>query len=340
MPRQLGVGFIGAGPVTHAIHMPVIASLGERLKVVHVMDVDRNVAEVVAARAGARASTDAGRVLEDPDVDIVAVCSPHRFHTDQVLAAVAAGKRAVLCEKPLTTTAEQAERLAGLCQPADVTVVVGAMHAYDPAYVAAQQHLLSSHEPPTLVRSVAYLPGNDEMTDLTPELVSTPAVAGPPDNGPDAERELSLLRGGVLGLAIHDLPHLAERPVGLEVAHSSEGQYVVVGAAGPTAITLTGVISPLRSEHFSLDAVGENCRWSARFAGDAPARPSEVTRWDRSGSRTAPRRYEGSYRRCWRLLHTAIETGTPSQFTLEDLAGRLAAVPALFADDAVVEQLS
>jgi predicted dehydrogenase len=178
MARQLGVGFIGAGPVTQAIHMPVIASLGERLRVVHVMDVDRNVAEAVAARAGAKASTDAASVLEDSGVDIVAICSPHQFHTDQVLAAVAAGKRAVLCEKPLATTAEQAERLAGLCSRPDVTVVVGAMHAYDPAYVAAEQHLLSSHALPTLVRSVIYLPANDEMTDLSTELVT--ARPGPP----------------------------------------------------------------------------------------------------------------------------------------------------------------
>ena len=157
------------------------------------------------------------------------------------------------------------------------------------------------------------------------------ASAGAPRANRDA-----LLRGLLEQLGL--IEDLAQSPVDLEVAHSSEGQYVVAGATGPTAVTLTGIISPLGSEQLSMDAVGQNCRWSARFDGDAPARPSEVTRWDRSGSLTAARFYEGSNRRCWRLLHAAIQTGTPSRFTLEDLAERLAAVPALFPDDVVVER--
>ena len=35
---MLGVGFLGAGPVTQAIHLPTLASLGERFRVARVMD--------------------------------------------------------------------------------------------------------------------------------------------------------------------------------------------------------------------------------------------------------------------------------------------------------------
>jgi myo-inositol 2-dehydrogenase / D-chiro-inositol 1-dehydrogenase len=55
--RPLGVGVIGSGPVTQAIHLPTLATLTDRLRVRHVMDVDAGVAEEVAARTGARAST-------------------------------------------------------------------------------------------------------------------------------------------------------------------------------------------------------------------------------------------------------------------------------------------
>jgi hypothetical protein len=137
----------------------------------------------------------------------------------------------------------------------------------------------------------------------------------------------ALVRGLLEQLGL--VEDLVERPVPLEVAHSSAGQYVVAGVAGPTSVTLTGVISPLGSEQLSLDAVGQDCRWSVRFDGDAPALPSQVTRWDRSGSRSVPSRYEGGYRRSWRLLHAAVETGVPARFTLGDLAARLAAMPAL-----------
>ena len=51
------------------------------------MDVDEGVARSVAARTGARSTTDVQVLLDDPAVDVVAVCSPHRFHGEQVEAA-------------------------------------------------------------------------------------------------------------------------------------------------------------------------------------------------------------------------------------------------------------
>ena len=36
----LGVGFVGAGPVTPAIHLPTLAHLPEAFDVVHITDID------------------------------------------------------------------------------------------------------------------------------------------------------------------------------------------------------------------------------------------------------------------------------------------------------------
>src|SRR5207247_5670149 len=135
----LGVGVIGAGPVTQAIHLPTLATLADRLRVVHVMDVDGAVAAAVAARTGARSTTDVQALLDDAAVDVVAVCSPHQFHAEQVEAATKAGKRGILCEKPLATTVEQAQRIADVSASSGVPVVVGAMHVHDPAFVAASR---------------------------------------------------------------------------------------------------------------------------------------------------------------------------------------------------------
>ena len=82
MSAKLGVGFIGAGPVTQAIHLPTLATLAERLRVVHVMDVDKDVAAAVADRVDARATTDVQAVLDDPAVEVVCICSPHQFHAE------------------------------------------------------------------------------------------------------------------------------------------------------------------------------------------------------------------------------------------------------------------
>ena len=64
-----------------------------------------------AARAGAEPAQSMQAVLDHPGVDVVAVCSPHQFHAEQVAAICAAGKRGILCEKPLATTEAEAEEI-------------------------------------------------------------------------------------------------------------------------------------------------------------------------------------------------------------------------------------
>lgn len=49
-------------------------------------------------------------LVEDADLDVIYVATPHSFHAEHAAMALNAG-RAVLCEKPLTLNASQAERL-------------------------------------------------------------------------------------------------------------------------------------------------------------------------------------------------------------------------------------
>jgi predicted dehydrogenase len=204
--RPLGVGVIGAGPVTQAIHLPTLATLTEEFRVAHVMDVDLGVAREVAERVGARAGTDLDTLLADDAVDVVVICSPHQFHADQVAAAAAAGKRGVLCEKPLATTVAEAQRIADVSASSGIPVVVGAMHVYDPAVMAARQALAELATSTRLVRVRTYLPSNDDLVNLSTDLVSAPPR---PTTGPEPDeldRQAAVIRGGVLGLATHDLP--------------------------------------------------------------------------------------------------------------------------------------
>ena len=185
MSKPLGVGIIGAGAVTQAIHLPTIATLSDRLQVVHIMDVNAEVGALVASRTGARSTTNVQTLLEDPEVDVVAICSPGQFHAAQVEAATAAGKRAILCEKPLATTVEEAQLIADVSSMTGVPVVVGAMHVYDPAFAAAQKSWGDLPDTATLVRVAVYLPNNDDMVNLATELAA-PAPA--PDHPPTLPR--------------------------------------------------------------------------------------------------------------------------------------------------------
>ena len=73
MSKPLGVGIIGAGPVTQAIHLPTISTLDDRLRVVHIMDVNAEVGASVARRSDARSSTDVQTLLDDPDITLFGI---------------------------------------------------------------------------------------------------------------------------------------------------------------------------------------------------------------------------------------------------------------------------
>lgn len=84
--------------------------LRTRLKTI----VGRDTAKVaaMAERWGWESSTDDWRrVIDDPEIRIVDICSPNNTHYEVALAALAAGK-IVACEKPLAMNAAQAREMA------------------------------------------------------------------------------------------------------------------------------------------------------------------------------------------------------------------------------------
>lgn len=199
---RIGVGILGAGPVTQAIHLPTLARLGDTFEVVRIMDVDAAVADKVARRVDAAWTTIEAELLSDPAVEVVAICSPHPFHAQQVIAACRAGKRAILCEKPFAVSGEEASAIAAVSEETGVPIVVGAMHAYDQGWhnaLAGAPELV-----PHTIRSSIVLPPNSRFEDFATEVVARPPLG--PMELHDAEAVGRSISGGVLGLAIHDLP--------------------------------------------------------------------------------------------------------------------------------------
>ena len=75
----------------------------DRIRPVLGIDPDEN-GRKAAAEKGIETSVRFEDALERKDIDAVILCSPHKYHADQIVAAAAAGKH-VFCEKPLCTTA-------------------------------------------------------------------------------------------------------------------------------------------------------------------------------------------------------------------------------------------
>src|SRR5580658_9506610 len=62
-----------------------------------------------------KTASDYHLILDDPEVDVVHVCTPDGLHLPLVMDALNAGKH-VICEKPLTTSVENAQKMVALAR--------------------------------------------------------------------------------------------------------------------------------------------------------------------------------------------------------------------------------
>lgn len=84
--------------------------------------------------------TDAAECLANPDIDTVYVGLPNFLHYRFAKMAIEAGKN-VICEKPFTLKAEEAEALAKLAADSGLILVEAITNQYLSNYAALKQHL-------------------------------------------------------------------------------------------------------------------------------------------------------------------------------------------------------
>ena len=95
-----------------------------RVRFVHGVSKEPELARDLAARHGFRLSTDLADALADPQVQAVWLATPHSLHVEQVRAVTATG-RPVWCEKPLALTRANAQRAVDACRAAGVPLGSG-----------------------------------------------------------------------------------------------------------------------------------------------------------------------------------------------------------------------
>lgn len=95
-----------------------------RLRIVHGVTKEPDIARDLASRHGFRLSSDLEDAIADPQVQAVLLATPHSLHVEQVRKVAAAGKP-VWCEKPLALTRAEAERAVAAVREADVPLGSG-----------------------------------------------------------------------------------------------------------------------------------------------------------------------------------------------------------------------
>lgn len=280
---SIGVGFLGGGPVTQAIHLPVLAGMAGQFHVARVMDVNPSVADAVARRCGAKASTTADAIYGDPDVEIVAICSPNDFHAEQVIAACRAGKKAILCEKPLAVSNDEADGIASVAGETGTPILVGTMHAFDPAYRAAADAWRQTGDTARLIESSILLPSNDVFIDQATNKVAVEAVprrAGGTDDSVALQQRM--FRMAMLGLAIHNIPlirdYFAASGTLKEARYVAPFGYRAVMTNGEQGLSLQALMPGKWPAKWTLRIIGDHNELMVDFppsyvlAGSAQAR--------------------------------------------------------------------
>lgn len=74
----------------------------------------------------------------DPNVDAVYVATPHQFHAQHAIAALAAGKH-VLVEKPMALTLDECRAMIAAAQKSNRQLVVGHSHSFDAPILHARK---------------------------------------------------------------------------------------------------------------------------------------------------------------------------------------------------------
>lgn len=315
------VGILGAGPGVAALHLPVLGRLADLFTVVHVADAGSGRARILAERLDARWSEGDADLLADPAVEAVVICSPPGEHARQILAALASGKRAIFCEKPLAITRQEAEDAVSACRAAGAVLLVGTNHLFDAAWGQAKHHLVALGSKVQAITVTLALPPNDRYHRLVAEGGPFQAVRrGLPDLK-DPALAAGVLRQLLTGLAVHDLPAVRDVAPGIdEVVYARlvpPVGYLVGYRAGGVLVQLALTMLPA-----GPDAVWRMCITTSHdrievdfppafvHAGSAAARVRST-----DGQWTEYRRDpEDGYLAEWRLFASLLQGSAPVEY--------------------------
>lgn len=126
----LAWGIAATGRIARSVGAVIAAHPGMRVAAVGSRDPDR-AAGLAAELGAARSYGSYAELVQDSQVQAVYVATPHAQHAEVVEAALAAG-RAVLCEKPLTHSLAETQRLAALAKDSGVFLMEGMWMRFNP----------------------------------------------------------------------------------------------------------------------------------------------------------------------------------------------------------------
>lgn len=142
MSRKLRWGVMGCANIAIGSVIPGIQQ-SSRGEVIAIASRDESKARETAGKLGiARSYGSYEALLEDESVDAVYIPLPNHLHKEWTIRAAEAGKH-VLCEKPFSIDAGEAEEMTAACSRAGVHLAEAFMYRHHPRYNKIQEILAS-----------------------------------------------------------------------------------------------------------------------------------------------------------------------------------------------------
>jgi len=139
---KIRIGIIGAGYIA-GVHAGILAN-DERVELCSVHDVVAGCAERIARSFGSTVAASAEEVIDS--CDAVYITTPNTKHVPLAIAAAEAGKH-VFCEKPLATTASDAQLVFEKARTCNGVFQVGHNRRFAPVYATLRELLHDTHKP-------------------------------------------------------------------------------------------------------------------------------------------------------------------------------------------------
>ncbi len=132
MAGRVRVGVVGCGLIAQVMHLPYLGELDDRFEIAAVCDISPGLAAACASRHGVpRTHTDWHELLAEPlDAIMILTSGDHA----PIASAAARNGLHVFVEKPMALSSAGAEQMLEAANQAGVTLMVGTMKRYDPAY--------------------------------------------------------------------------------------------------------------------------------------------------------------------------------------------------------------
>jgi predicted dehydrogenase len=157
--HQLGVAIVGLGMIA-STHAEALASI-PRARLVGVFDAVAAPVRIFATRYGVRPYASLEDLLEDPDVDIVSICTPHPTHAAIATRAAAAGRH-VLVEKPLAPSLADCDAMIDAAAKSSVQLGVVSQRRWYPPVQRVHEAITQGKIGDPILAEVTLLGWRDE----------------------------------------------------------------------------------------------------------------------------------------------------------------------------------